>query len=242
MRQSMISSNHLMMENIRTHYLLSQDVSAARLADEQFIGAQMNELEKADSRTMLMATGMFIFALVIMLSNYSFMNKQKQAIENIANTDAMTGVKSKRAYLAIEEELDAAIRQHKAEAFSVVVCDVNGLKYINDNFGHKAGDEYIRSACHMICELFAHSPVFRTGGDEFVVVLRGRDYQSRALIMENLQNASESHIGTDLAVVASGISDYDRECDDNFHAVFERADKLMYEHKQFLKSKGARTR
>ena len=242
MRQSMLSSNHLMMENVRTHYLLSQDASAARLADEQFIGAQMRELEKADSRTMLMATGMFAFALVIMLSNYSFMNKQKQAIETIANTDAMTGVKSKRAYLALEEELNTAIRQHKAEAFSVVVCDVNGLKYINDNYGHKAGDDYIRRACSMICEMFDHSPVFRTGGDEFVVVLRGRDYQNRTSIMEDLQNASARNAGTDHPVVASGISDYHRESDENFHAVFERADKLMYEHKQFLKGKGARTR
>ena len=191
---------------------------------------------------MLMATGMFAFALVIMLSNYSFMNKQKQAIETIANTDAMTGVKSKRAYLALEEELNTAIRQHKAEAFSVVVCDVNGLKYINDNYGHKAGDDYIRRACSMICEMFDHSPVFRTGGDEFVVVLRGRDYQNRTSIMEDLQNASARNAGTDHPVVASGISDYHRESDENFHAVFERADKLMYEHKQFLKGKGARTR
>ena len=57
----------------------------------------------------------------------TLMNKQKQAIETIANTDAMTGVKSKRAYLALEEELNTAIRQHKAEASRAMTGDITAL-------------------------------------------------------------------------------------------------------------------
>ena len=242
MRQSMIASNHLMMDNIRAHYMASQDVTAARLADEQFIGLQMGELEKANTRTMLMATGMFIFALLIMLSNYSFMNRQTRESEMIVNTDAMTGVKSKHAYLTMEREQDDAIRRGEAEPFSVVVCDVNGLKYINDNFGHKAGDEYICAASALICEMFQHSPVFRTGGDEFVVLLRGRDYQNRGEIMERFRRQAESNIAADRVVVSAGLSDYRPGEDGDYHAVFERADGRMYQNKQALKSMGARTR
>ena len=144
MRQSMMEANHHMMENIRLHYLASMDGSAVRLADERFIAGQMGELEKADTRTILMATGMFVFSLMIMLSNYSFMNKQNLEIKTIANRDAMTGVKNKNAFLYSENEINQAIQRHQAGAFAVVVCDVNGLKYINDNFGHKAGDDYTR--------------------------------------------------------------------------------------------------
>jgi len=73
-------------------------------------------------------------------------------------------------------------------------------------------------------------------------VLQGRDYENRETIMENMRRISESRVGTDQAVVSSGISDYVRGSDESCHAVFERADKLMYENKQALKRMGARSR
>ena len=78
------------------------------------------------------------------------------------------------------------------------------------------------------------------GKDEFVVILRDRDYENRSRIVEQLRQASEDHIGTDSAVVATGVAEYIPESDGSFHS--ERADKMMYENKQALKSKGARTR
>ncbi|MBR3316575.1 MAG: diguanylate cyclase, partial [Atopobiaceae bacterium] len=68
--------------------------------------------------------------------------------------------------------------------FGLVICDVNGLKIINDTNGHQAGDEYIRQACKMVCDIFSHSPVYRIGGDEFAVILTGRDYKSREVLMQ----------------------------------------------------------
>jgi len=63
-------------------------------------------------------------------------------LKTIANRDAMTGVKHKNAFLNSENEINMAIQRYEAGAFAVVVCDVNGLKYINDNFEHKAGGNY----------------------------------------------------------------------------------------------------
>ena len=97
-------------------------------------------------------------------------------LKTIANKDAMTGVKHKNAFLNSENEINMAIQRCEAGAFAVVVCDVNGLKYINDNFEHKAGGNYIWVECRMICDIFDHSPAFRTDGDEFAVILRNRDY------------------------------------------------------------------
>ena len=81
---------------------------------------------------------------------------------------------------------------------------MNGLKKINDTLGHKAGDEYIRAACDMLCEYFKHSPVYRVGGDEFVVLLQGRDYDSRAEIMKNINVKIEENIGAEKVVMSLG--------------------------------------
>ena len=122
------------------------------------------------------------------------------------------------------------------------MCDVNGLKYVNDTYGHKAGDGHIRKACHMICTFFDHSPVYRTGGDEFVVILSGNDYENREEITQSLRSCSAAHIPTGEAVVAAGMADYSPGKAQALRAVFEQADARMYENKKELKALGARTR
>ena len=75
-----------------------------------------------------------------------------------------------------------------------------------------------------------------------MVLLSGRDYENRDTILSDFNSTVESNIGTDKVVVAAGISDYVPERDGSVHAVFERADNLMYTRKQQLKSMGARSR
>ena len=159
-----------------------------------------------------------------------------------AYLDGLTGVKSKRAYLNKEEELDQKLAEGAISELALVVCDVNGLKIINDTMGHKAGDEYIRLACKMVCDVFSHSPVYRVGGDEFAVILTERDYENREVLMYRLHNRSLAHIGTEGAVVSGGLAEYDPNRDQSIRDVFERADATMYKEKMLLKSLGAATR
>ena len=163
-----------------------------------------------------------------------------------AYQDGLTGVKSKHAYLQTEKTLDEKLSQGALTDFAVVVCDVNGLKKINDTQGHKAGDEYIRKASRMICEIFAHSPVYRIGGDEFTVILTGRDYDNRKRLMNELHTLSTTHIATQgdsrEAIVSGGLAEYIPGQDRHLHEIFERADGAMYKEKTLLKSLGAATR
>lgn len=159
-----------------------------------------------------------------------------------AYQDGLTGVKSKQAYLETEKLMDEKLSSGTQSEFAVVVCDVNGLKMINDTKGHKAGDEYIRRSCQMICDIFAHSPVYRIGGDEFTVILRGRDYENRNALMHELHALSAAHISSEEAIVAGGMAEYIPGQDQFVHEVFKRADDAMYEEKTLLKSLGAITR
>ena len=242
MRQSMIATKDAMLDNIQAYYAQLDDPEGMRELDEHYIEEQITQAQDEDTRTMLMAVGMFAFALMIMMTNHNYMTKRSKENERIANIDPMTGVKSKHAYLVREKEIDAAIGEGSMESFAVVVCDVNGLKKINDTLGHKAGDEYIREACRMVCDIFQHSPVYRVGGDEFVVILTGRDHLVRKELTLALHDRSVEHISAGGAVISAGLSDFLPDQDKTYHDVFERADALMYEEKQLLKGMGAVTR
>jgi diguanylate cyclase (GGDEF)-like protein len=124
---------------------------------------------------------------------------------------------------------------------AVVVCDVNGLKHVNDTYGHAAGDEYIRAACKLICDMFAHSNVYRIGGDEFVVIVRGDDFEHRNELLAELDRRSVENITQDGAVVSAGMADFVAS-DEQLHVVVRRADERMYARKAELKVLGARVR
>ena len=154
----------------------------------------------------------------------------------MADIDPLTGVKNKNVYLQWESRINAAIENGEQEPFAVVVCDINDLKKVNDMFGHKEGDACIREACKKICTIFDHSPVFRVGGDEFVVILSGQDYYARNELM-NLINA----VPTDRTkiklgeTVSAGMAEYDRNRHRSLVNVAEDADKAMYARKQYVK-------
>ena len=153
-----------------------------------------------------------------------------------ANIDALTGVKNKHAYVDFEQHLDRMIYEKEPPEFAIAVFDVNGLKQVNDTLGHRAGDELIRAACSMICEIFKHSPVYRIGGDEFVVVAHGSDYENIDSLAEEVRELNLVHMKEGKVVVACGTAKF--ENDRNVAGVFERADTEMYNNKKWLKTRG----
>ena len=153
----------------------------------------------------------------------------------IARRDELTHTKNKTAYHEMEDELQRQIEEG-CDPFGIVVCDINGLKMINDTEGHKAGDDYIKASCMLICRIYHHSPVFRIGGDEFVVVLRGQDFENRASLLSTLRKQVEENIRIgEGPVVASGLAEYRPVADHSVEDVFNRADSQMYDDKTRLK-------
>ncbi len=220
-----------------TREYYAETTGSTEVFDEQteaFLESQIDEVETVNVRNTLISFGMFIVAVFIMTGNYSTARKKEAqwreragAAQKISLVDSLTGVKNKYAFTQWEAEIDSEIRAGTCDPFAIVVCDLNGLKAVNDIQGHLAGDEYIRRGCREICRVFSHSPVFRYGGDEFVAILRGEDYDARDELFQQIRENS--------VLLASGMHEYKRGEHGSMTRVFEEADQKMYLNKKQIK-------
>ena len=164
--------------------------------------------------------------------------KTLQSAERMARRDELTGIKNKNAFAEQSLILDNRIKEEgKYFQFGIVMCDVNDLKMINDTRGHSFGDEAIQRTSRIICDIFKHSPVFRIGGDEFVVILIDHDYKEREKLLEALKDESyENKRARSGPVIACGLAVFDADKDKCFSDVFKRADSSMYDNKKEIKT------
>ena len=184
------------------------------------------------------ATGPKLVVGLLNIENQVMMEQEYaanlQEAEDKAFKDQLTGVKNKRAYVDEEEHLNVQIKAGVDFEFAVVVCDINGLKQINDTKGHQAGDTYIKEGCEIICDVFSRSPVYRIGGDEFVAIVQGKDYDhidSRISKISKINAKNKKSGDVTIAVGYSSFGGGDKFVSD----VFERADSLMYTNKKEMK-------
>lgn len=175
----------------------------------------------------------------IILQDSEQLQEYLDLIQRMALRDELTGVQNHTAYENKLAELTAVITAGTAE-FAILMADMNGLKFVNDIYGHEKGDIALRAMSHALCEAFKHSPVYRIGGDEFVVVLTGRDYENRDALLgklvpyERVRNREAAEPWTEVAM-AIGCAVYDPLQDHDYQDVFNRADETMYENKRRIK-------
>ncbi len=158
--------------------------------------------------------------------------------------DSLTSVKNQGAFSAALDALQAQIDgEETPPEFAIGVFDCDGLKAINDQYGHDKGNLYLKNACRLICRVFHHSPVFRTGGDEFAVILKGNDFEKRDELIEQFEDNAEEACGKAMSKweeihVAKGVAVYDRKNDPYVIDTVRRADKNMYQDKRARKEAG----
>ncbi len=152
--------------------------------------------------------------------------------------DSLTSVRNKGAYAdyiqILQNQMDDPGQDLK---FGIGVFDCDNLKQINDSYGHDKGDEYLKAASRLICQVFQHSPVFRIGGDEFAVILQNEDLQNREELIRQFEISrkeicEKAKNRWEQVRVAFGLAVYDRENDPAVIDVARRADQLMYENKR----------
>ncbi|MCR5249645.1 MAG: GGDEF domain-containing protein [Lachnospiraceae bacterium] len=159
---------------------------------------------------------------------------------DLMRRDPLTNVSNRMAYEDKEKYLQSKINSETVEPFAIAMFDVNNLKLINDSLGHDAGDDYLIRSCHLICNIFKHSPVFRVGGDEFIAVLSGGDFEEREELREDLNRhmspySAKLPLPSDYVSIACGISVYRPGEDMSVQDVVKRADEEMYRIKAEMK-------
>ena len=163
--------------------------------------------------------------------------EQAEMMNKAANIDALTKVRNKRSF-----DTDFKRLNDSSEPYGVAMIDMNGLKEINDSYGHEKGDVSIITICRHICSVFKHSPVYRVGGDEFIVILENTDYEERYALIDELRDAFEQNKNNDelqpweRVTAAIGYAEYNPQVDVIVESVLQRADAMMYENKKAMKS------
>ena len=158
----------------------------------------------------------------------------------LAHRDSLTGLRNATSYNSWVANFDEQIQSQKMD-FGVIVFDMNNLKVTNDRYGHDAGNKLIVAASQIISGTFKRSPVFRIGGDEFLVILQNSDLKNCEELIATFDsecaNVSVKTDEADVAVsVAKGLAMYDPDRDSQFMDVFNRADDAMYENKREMKA------
>lgn len=155
--------------------------------------------------------------------------------------DELTSVSNKGGYdIYIRDMQDRMDVSKEKLEFAVAVFDCDNLKSINENYGHEKGDLYLKTASRLICRIFAMSPVFRIGGDEFSVILQDEDFKKRKELLslfakeeKMMREASENP--WEKTGITFGLAVYDPKNDTSVNDVVRRADQMMYENKRLRK-------
>ena len=170
-------------------------------------------------------------------------NKQaEEALKAMSLVDDLTGLYNRRGFLTLAEQELKMVNRTKRETF-LLFADLDGLKEINDTFGHLEGDQALIDIARIFKESFREPDILaRIGGDEFVILAKeGASKAGPEIFMERLHKNlrlfnEKTERGYKLSL-SMGVVAYDPEQPVSIETLLARADNLMYEEKQGKKKK-----
>ncbi|MCF6149158.1 MAG: diguanylate cyclase [Candidatus Kuenenia sp.] len=162
--------------------------------------------------------------------------KQAAELHEITLFDELTGLRNRRGFFLIAEQ-QLKIAKRKKQPVLLIMIDVDGLKYINDTYGHKEGDVMLKELAAIIKKMFRESDVVaRIGGDEFIVFsVESEENDADDLERRFQDNIDDfnSRTGYPFQLMAS-IGKFFCKVGENstIDELLDKADKIMYEKKR----------
>ncbi len=154
--------------------------------------------------------------------------KLVDTLEKMQNKDYMTGLLNRNYLETIINDLEV-----NHPSFGIILTDLNALKFLNDTFGHKRGDEQILAYRDVLLNVKKRYPdvdIIRSGGDEFTLLIKDANENLLNQMSKDIENTCqrsklESHIAISLGYAL-------RENNESFDNVNHKADKALYEMKE----------
>lgn len=183
----------------------------------------------------IMLTIMMVAMMYRIISQIQTMATQgikARVYHEMAYLDALTNLSNR---LAFEDEMMSIQEKPECYTLTLVIFDIDKLKYVNDNYGHGAGDQLIKCAADCIQQKFALiGKCYRIGGDEFAVILKDFSEQSLEKVLEEFKAmTAEAESGNpEKLSVSAGYATGTAEGDNFAYHLFNEADQQMYRHKR----------
>ncbi len=174
--------------------------------------------------------------IVIVLTDITLKKKQEKKLKKLAVTDRLTNIMNRRMGI---KYLEKQIARVKRENIPLTVCfiDVNGLKEINDNYGHLEGDHALKNIAQLLEKSVRSSDaVARLGGDEFLIIFSGQTKKEVTevweRIKENIKKWNKNSDKTYKISLSHGFAQKKKDDGLKLDELIDQADKKMYENKQ----------
>jgi diguanylate cyclase (GGDEF)-like protein len=162
------------------------------------------------------------------------LQERVEQLDQLAHRDSLIDLPNRRGFMRELERLIARVDRYGINA-AMLFVDLDGLKMINDTFGHRAGDEALIQVAGLLASGVRHSDVVaRIGGDEFGILLESSDedaaHETATRLVNQISDCDFMHDGEPLPLsVAIGVGMIDAL--DTPDAIMERADEAMYRRK-----------
>ncbi|WP_252732735.1 GGDEF domain-containing protein [Paraglaciecola chathamensis] len=245
-RRVLNSSEDLNAANLTTQKQFIVDLAKTSLLDSLHSVVEQYEKESFEKVDELRFAQNVVFRIIIftILIEAIFIFRPMVAkvslfasmLQREANYDALSGIFNRRAF-----NLQSAQQFNKSrendQPLSVLMCDVDFFKNVNDTYGHSTGDEVIKTVAQVMLENTRNSDlVARYGGEEFIALLPRTSKHEATIVAEKIRHSIESiEINIDnhqlRFTISVGISDL-KSADSNIDNVIFRADEALYNAKE----------
>lgn len=177
-----------------------------------------------------------VSAVTIVSKDITPLKIMEERLHNLSITDELTGLYNRRGFLVLAEQQLRLADREKIGIF-MLYADMDRLKMINDNFGHKEGDRAIIEISGILKTTYRNSDVIaRIGGDEFVVIPVGTSRDNVDIVAgrlrESLEKYNREKKGSYELSLSVGTAYYDPATPCSIDELLRHADRMMYEQKK----------